>query len=887
MTLIHPSTSEGQSVPDTRTLPGASLTALLLTLSLGLGATAFVFHYVVGQDEQQLQTYVGNAAAAIATSTSQTTYTQPVFDEINNVFAGIQQDVTNDVPITPQRLRNYLWKKPIQGLETTSLELLPRVTANELKSRETAKALTGHAEESTAPVIEDTGNGTAPASPRDDYFPILLEAGYGANLEPVGLDRSNLPDYQLAMMQARDSGMMTMRTRFPASEAASENFVAVYYYPIYRGGVPATVQERRERLLGFVSAVTRYPGSAFYSFLPQSYHGIVATFVPALAPARVPAGDESGIAGFLQRPDVKQGNYQTQGVNFTVVATASDALRQLLNGTTRWWILGLGGLVNLWMLSLLLWSRRQANRIVALVNERTHDLAERTKALTAANSALRQSELRYRTLADNISDVIFTCDKQGRFTYVSPSILELSGYAADDLVNSLFYSHLDLPSAQVAQQSFGQAVKTLEEHGGAETFHEVHEYQMLRKDGVCKPVESTLDALLGDDGRIIGFVGVMRDISERKRAEKEKDTLQQAYQQSQKMEAVGTLAGGIAHDFNNLLTGMLGHADMLKSESTQTPEALHSIAMIETAALRAKDLTSQLLGFARKGKFMQVPVEINTVLSELVGLLERTLDKNIQLTRITSAGNPTVLGDPSQINQVFLNLAVNARDAMPKGGSLGFKTEIVTLDELTAQASFGLVAGDYCMVSVSDTGIGIAPDKLERIFEPFFTDKEEGKGTGLGLAMVYGVVKNHKGAVKVYSEPGKGSIFRILLPLHANKLAEQRRPLARSLVQGSGTVLLIDDQHLVRQVGDKMLRQLGYEVVLRENGIDGLDYYRDHWRDIDVVMIDMMMPQMGGLECLDEMKKINPRLKAILSTGFSREDIAEKIQQSHILGFIQ
>jgi CheY-like chemotaxis protein len=353
------------------------------------------------------------------------------------------------------------------------------------------------------------------------------------------------------------------------------------------------------------------------------------------------------------------------------------------------------------------------------------------------------------------------------------------------------------------------------------------------------------------------------------------------------MESLGTLAGGIAHDFNNLLTGVIGHTDLLKLDFSNDTRASHSLSVIEMAALRAKDLTSQLLGFARKGRFQQVPVEINLVVAEVISLMERTLDRNIVISCTNCPDNPVVLGDPGQISQIFLNLAVNARDAMPKGGTLSFAIHTEELDAEFCRSHIELAPGLFCIITVSDTGIGIANDKLEQIFEPFFTDKPDGKGTGLGLAMVYGVTRNHNGTVTVYSERGKGSTFRIYLPARAASKERGFRPKQGSLVKGSGHVLLIDDQEVVRQIGSRMLEQLGYRVSVAGDGVEGLARYREQWQDITLVIIDMIMPNMGGLDCLEALRKINPDIKAVLSSGFSRDSIADKINEEHIMGFLQ
>lgn len=881
----HPGVDSPPASPRGLPQTAASLSLIWLTLGLCLVLTALGVRFAVALDAREVEQHVEASSRGIAEASTQTAYMLPLLNELMKAFTGIQGDIAAGTPMTGERLRHHLWAKPLPELATTSLQLLPRIPAAELQSRASARLQMGLVgNEALVPVVQVDSNGKPATrlSPAEEYFPVVLQSGPDISRDAQGLDRSSLPAFRLAMLMARDTGMLTSYSSFPMSDAASDYFLTFYYFPLYRGGkVPADVEGRRDNFIGFASAYTRSPAKGTIDFLPRAYQGINAVFTSELPRDSSPFGRQ--VVNWLQSPDVKRSDYQTQGLKFSVVAMASPALAEGLTSKTRWWVLGLGLLATAWMQSMLLWARHQSKKIVALVNERTRDLATRTEALTQANSALVQSEGRYRVLAENISDVIYTCDIDGICTYVSPSVTAQTGYQPDEVFGKPMFDLLEARSVQRIKE----AIFVSREEAVGRDYHRTQEIMLRCKDGSIKTFETSLGRLHDERGNVIGVLGVMRDISERKRIEQEQELLRQAYQQSQKMEAIGTLAGGVAHDFNNLLTGVLGHADMLKHDFQGNPESLRSIGLIEMAATRAKDLTGQLLGFARKGKFVQVPVDIHKMISDLVGLLEHTVDKNITITRVSSAGNPVVLGDPGQISQVFLNLAVNARDAMPNGGSLTFKTEIITLDELSSNAGFGLEAGNYCVVSVSDTGIGIASDKIDRIFEPFFTDKEEGKGTGLGLAMVYGVVKNHKGSVRVYSEVGAGSIFQVVLPLHEGVGAVPVRPQSRAPVNGTGRLLLIDDQQLVRQVCEGMLKRLGYEVVTCEDGAEGLEYYREHWATIDVVLTDMIMPKMGGLECLGEMRKINPALKAILCTGYSREDIAEQVKERHILGFIQ
>jgi signal transduction histidine kinase/ActR/RegA family two-component response regulator len=370
----------------------------------------------------------------------------------------------------------------------------------------------------------------------------------------------------------------------------------------------------------------------------------------------------------------------------------------------------------------------------------------------------------------------------------------------------------------------------------------------------------------------------------RKRAESEKANLEEQLRQSQKMEAVGTLAGGIAHDFNNLLTGILGYADMLGMGNLSPEQSRKAAQVIERAARRAADLTQQLLGFARKGKYQNIPVDLHATIHEATSLLGRTLDKSISLQQNLRARDPFVLGDPVQVQQVILNLAVNARDAMGQGGTLTFGTERVSLG--SSPESQG-APGDYIKLTVSDTGCGIPPEVQQRIFEPFFTTKEQGKGTGMGLSMVYGIVKNHGGSICVASEVDSGTRFEILLPAteRPQLVAEDDRVKTRTGQRA--TILVVDDEELVRQVAQTMLETMGFNVLTADDGQDAVALYRESHASIDLVILDMVMPRLAGRETFRLLKEINPGVRAILSTGCSMDETTQRILDEGMLGFAQ
>jgi len=373
----------------------------------------------------------------------------------------------------------------------------------------------------------------------------------------------------------------------------------------------------------------------------------------------------------------------------------------------------------------------------------------------------------------------------------------------------------------------------------------------------------------------------------RKRAEHDKISLEEQLRQSQKMEAVGTLAGGIAHDFNNLLTGILGYADMLRAGGLSLNQTQKAADVIERAARRAAELTQQLLGFARKGKYQNIPVDLHATIAEVTALLGRTLDKNIILIQDLLAAEPFVLGDPVQIQQVILNLSVNARDAMADGGSLSFVTERIRVPAQAVSAHGGASVTDYIKLVVSDTGCGITAEIRPRIFEPFFTTKEQGKGTGMGLSMVYGIVKNHGGTINVYSEKGVGTSFEILWPaVDRPRLVVEDEEETVYLTAGH-TVLLVDDEELVRTVARTMLETLGYRVLTACDGVEAVHIFRRKHRDIEVVILDMAMPRMGGRDCFLELKAIDPEVRAVLSTGYALDEVTQGVLDEGMVGFAQ
>jgi PAS domain S-box-containing protein len=356
--------------------------------------------------------------------------------------------------------------------------------------------------------------------------------------------------------------------------------------------------------------------------------------------------------------------------------------------------------------------------------------------------------------------------------------------------------------------------------------------------------------------------------------------------QAQKMEAIGTLAGGIAHDFNNLLTSIGGFTELLLREAPEGSQQYGDLLHIKVATERAAALTRQLLLFTRQEKGERRPTQLNSVVEETRDLLERSIPKEITIELHLEPELWAVEADPSQVSQVLMNLCVNARDAMPDGGTLTLETRNVTLGAEGAQAILPAQSGHYVRLSVSDTGCGMSPEVQARLFEPFFTTKEVGRGTGLGLAVVYGIVRGHEGFITIYSEEGEGSTFRVYLPAIALAVEESEVKVSE-LPTGTEVILLVDDEETVRKLGQRILERCGYTVLMAEDGFQALEVYKAHRGEIALVVLDVVMPQMGGRECLRQLRQLDPEVRVLISTGYTANSSAQGMVSEGALGVVE
>ncbi|MBW2095493.1 MAG: response regulator [Deltaproteobacteria bacterium] len=500
------------------------------------------------------------------------------------------------------------------------------------------------------------------------------------------------------------------------------------------------------------------------------------------------------------------------------------------------------------------------------------------------NGKLELSEERYRYLVQNSPDIIYTLDENGNFTFVSQAVKRLLGYDADQLIGKHYSTIIHDEDMERAQWIFNERrtgdraaagvqlrLKAAEGHEAFRACDVRHLAIELKATGMYdKPV-------LEPDKVYLGTHGVVRDISDRKRLEAQ-------LQQAQKMEAVGTLAGGIAHDFNNLLMGIQGYTSLMLLKIDSKHPHYDKLKSIEQYIESGAELTKQLLGFARGGKYDVKPVDLNELVEKTATMFGRTKKEVIISTKFEQ-DLWAVEADQGQIEQVLLNLFVNAWQAMPGGGDLALETKNVTLNA-AAVSPYGLPPGSYVKVTVRDSGLGMDENTQRRIFEPFFTTKEMGRGTGLGLASAYGIIKNHNGIIEVESKIGEGTTFTIYLPA-SQKMVQKDAGQEGIILRGPETVLLVDDEDMIIEVGAEILEALGYKVLTARSGPEAIEIFKANKGQVDIVVLDMIMPGMGGGDAYDQLREIDPDVKVLLSTGYSLRGEASEILKRGCNGFIQ
>jgi PAS domain S-box-containing protein len=513
-------------------------------------------------------------------------------------------------------------------------------------------------------------------------------------------------------------------------------------------------------------------------------------------------------------------------------------------------------------------SVRDANGVEIYREGALEDITERKRA----QDALRQSEERYRDLVENAHDIIYSHDLQGHYTSINRAGTLITGYTLEEALA------LDLDST-VAPEYLEQAQEMLRRKLAGEKVT-AYEMEIMAKDGHRITVEAN-SKLVYQDGVPVGVQGIARDITHRKQ-------LEDQLRQSQKMEAIGQLAGGVAHDFNNLLTAINGYSGLALQRIDANHPLRSYLEEIKKAGDRAANLTRQLLAFGRKQILQPLPINLNDVVTDMNKMLQRLIGEDVEFTAKLEPELKKIKADPGQIEQVLVNLVVNARDAMPQGGNLTIETATVELDGKYADHHLGVSPGHYAMLAVSDTGTGMDDETKARIFDPFFTTKEKEKGTGLGLSTVYGIVKQSGGNILVYSEPGHGTTFKVYLPQLAAASQKTEPVMAEpELPGGSETILLVEDEEVVRGLAVKILEQSGFNVLSASRGEEAIRLALEQTGQIDLLLTDVVMPETSGKEVADRLRELLPGLKVVFMSGYTDEAIVHHGVLDSNVAFIQ
>jgi len=490
-----------------------------------------------------------------------------------------------------------------------------------------------------------------------------------------------------------------------------------------------------------------------------------------------------------------------------------------------------------------------------LVLELGLDITDRKRA----EQALRESEVKYRELVENANSIIVRVDPQGRITFFNEFAERFFGYSKDEIFGRHLVGTI-VPETEGSGRDLAAMIEDIILHPER---YASNENENVKRNGERVWVSWTNRPLFDADGRLVEILGIGNDVTQRRK-------LEEQYRQSQKMEAVGRLAGGIAHDFNNLLTVIIGYSELLSSGLAKNDPLRLNAQEIQKAGERAASLTRRLLVFSRKQILLPRVMDLNQVIRDMETLLGRLIGEDIELVTALSPGLGSVKADPGQIEQVIMNLVVNARDAMPEGGRIRVETADMDLDGIYVSGEQDLVAGPYVMMAMSDTGVGIDSRILPQIFEPFFTTKEEGKGTGLGLPMVYGIVRQSGGHLRVFSRPGQGTTFQVYLPRIDEAVeSPSPEPAPAEALKGSGVVLLAEDEESVRSILRLTLQSHGYFVLEASSGEEALQVCTQHPGRIDLLVTDVVMPGMNGPSLAERMACLQPGIRVLFLSGYT------------------
>ncbi len=518
----------------------------------------------------------------------------------------------------------------------------------------------------------------------------------------------------------------------------------------------------------------------------------------------------------------------------------------------------------------------EVGRLANAFDKMRISIIEQISQLNSEVIERKQAEENLLITLNSIGDAVISTDNLGKIIHMNPVALKLTGWILDDAINKPLLEVFNIINSYTREQCISPVTRILDT---GDIVNIDTNTLLISKTNIEYNIADSAAPIRDENQNIIGVVLVFRDVTERYKLESQ-------LRQSDKMQAVGQLAGGVAHDFNNMLGGIIGATEILHNYLDGSSQAEELYSIIINASDRAAELTQQLLAFARKKKIGSTAIKLHKIINDSVSLLKRTIDKSIAIKCTLNADTDAIIGDPSQLQNILINLGINSSHAMPEGGVLSFSSRNLFIDEkYCLNSNFDLSPGKYIEIEITDTGCGIAPEHIERIFEPFFTTKTNGKGTGLGLSAVYGSVIQHHGAIMIHSQLQRYTTFSLLFP-NTKEPNNNNTPIDNTYQTGEGTILVIDDEQLMRTTVEATLKNAGYSVILAENGKIGLEKYIQYKDSINLVILDMIMPVMNGKECFNGIKEINPDAKIVLASGFTKDEDIEMMKQKNLCAFI-
>jgi PAS domain S-box-containing protein len=709
-----------------------------------------------------------------------------------------------------------------------------------------------------------------PEGDRDVYSSIIcLEPFLGRNLRAFGYDMLSEPVRRAAMERARDQNEAALSGKVVLVQETDKDIQAgtLMYVPVYRKGMPTeTVEQRREALFGWVYSPYRmtdlmrgilggWDSQEGLRIRLQVYDGTLLSADTILYDSQAHKDKDMGPAPQFTEDLQVVFNGSPWTLRF-IQAGGQVSLARV------WFTLASGMIISLLLFVLTL----------SLLNSRFNALQMAERLTTE----LRASEERWQFALEGARDGVWDWNAQTNEVFFSRQWKAMLGFEEHEIGTTL-----DEWDKRVHTDDKESCYGDLERHFSGETPFYENEHRVLCKDGNYKWILDRGKVMEWmDDGKPLRVIGTHMDMTDRKRAEQEKENLRAQLLQSQKMETMGTLAAGIAHDFNNMLAVILGYSSMLLADKNEKDPGYKGLQKILKTSQDAADLVQRIRIFGRKAEMNLVPLDLNHQIDEVIKLLSSTLPKTIDIDIHLTKDTVIIRADSSQIAQMVMNLAVNANEAMPQGGRLSIQTENIVLDDDYCRPHVGVKPGPHVMLTVSDTGRGIDKGLMERIFDPFYSTKmrDYHKGTGLGLSVVQGIVQQHGGHITVESEVGQGTTFRMYFPaLEVEKVPEYVEKEIPYPAGGNETILLVEDWEMVRKLGVTILEKFGYTVLSACDGQEALEVYEKEQGNIALVVLDIIMPRMDGKQCLEQLLRINPTVKVIISSGVGHYDLINDI----------